>query len=90
MTNRMQIRALPHEPLADDGLPPMPPLPRADWQRPKRVVRLTIDVDAFSGESMCLYARSYARTCLVAQDMEMHVVKAERDALKSRLDEILG
>lgn len=87
---RSQIVGYVHESLAVDGLPPMPPLPPADWQRPKRVARLVVDVDAYSGETLCNYARRYARTCLVAQDMEIDVLKAERDALKQRLDELLA
>lgn len=87
---RAQILAHPHQPMADDGLPAMPPLPRADWARPKRVARLVVDVDAYSGETLCSYARGYARTCLVAQDMELDVLKTERDALKQRLDDLLA
>lgn len=85
---RSQVLGHIYEPMADDGLPAMPRLPRADWQRPKRVVGLVVDVDAFSGETLCNYARGYARTCLVAQDMEIHVLKVERDALKAQLDEL--
>lgn len=90
MNKVAQIRGYAHEPLADDGLPPLPPLPRADCLRPKRVVRLMTDVDAYFGETVCNYARGYARTCLVAQDMEIHVLKSERDALKAELDELRG
>lgn len=90
MTKLAQIHGYAHEPLADDGLPPMPPLPLADCQRPKRVVRLMTDVDAYFGETVCNYARGYARTCLVAQDMEIAALIAERDVLKARLDELQG
>ena len=90
MSGRMQIRGFLHEELADDGLPPMPQLPPGDWQMPKRVVGLRMGTDAYSAASVCSIARNYARTCLVAQDMEIHVLTAERDALKTQLDELRG
>jgi len=90
VNQRMQVRGFLHEELADDGLPPLPQLPPGDWQLPKKVVGLRMHVNAYSGATVCGLMRTYARTCLVAQDMEIHVLTTERDALKAELDELRG
>lgn len=88
--SRMEIRGFVHPPLADDGLPAMPPMPHADWQLPKRVAGFRTEVPAFNGETLCTYARGYARTCCAALDVEIDVLRAERDSLKTRLDDLRG
>lgn len=88
--NRMRVLGYVHALMADDGLPAMPPVPPGDWLLPKRVAGFRTEVPAYNGETLCSYARGYARTCCAALDIEIDVLRAERDSLKTRLDDLRG
>lgn len=92
MAKRMVIeRYVPAaEPVPSDGLPPMPALPPRDGVMAARFIGKPIQVDAWNSESLVRLAKTYGRACLVSQDMEIHVLKTERDALRAELDELRG
>lgn len=80
----------PAPPAIADGLPPMIALPAADGRMQITFIGKRSFVDAWSSESLIRFARQFGRTCAAALDVEIAVLKAERDALKTRLDEIEG
>jgi hypothetical protein len=87
MAKRMVIeRYVPvAEPEPSDGLPPMLALPPRDGVMSAKFVGRPIQVDAWSSEALVKFAKLYARTCCVALDIELDLVKAERDALAAEL-----
>lgn len=92
MAKRMIIeRYVPaSEPVPSDGLAPMPALPPRDGVIAANFIRKPIQVDAWNSESLVRFTKTYARTCLVAQDMELDVLRSERDALRAQLNELRG
>ncbi len=80
----------PAPPAPNDGLPLMLPLPPRDGlMRIKFIGKFSL-TDAWSSETLVAFAKRYARAALVAQDMEVHVLRTERDALKAELDQLRG
>jgi hypothetical protein len=79
---------LPHEDRTPDGLPPFPELPLADGKIASRFIGKRTFIDAWHSESVTSIAKSYARACVAAQDLEIDALKVERDALKTALDEL--
>lgn len=92
MNKRMTIaRYTPNaDPISSDGLAPMPPMPPRDGTIRTSFIGKQIQVDAYCSDSLVTFAKTYARTCLVAQDMEIDVLKTERDALLAQLKELRG
>lgn len=78
----------PAPPAIADGLAPMLPLPPRDGEIPVRFLGKPSRVDGWSSESLVKFAKTYARTCCVALDLEIDVLKVERDALRNRLQEL--
>ncbi len=89
---RMVIeRYVPPAPSAqNDGLAPMPALPAADGKLAIRFIGRRSYIDGFGSETVIGFARTYARTCCATLDVEIDVLKAERDALRNRLLEVTG
>lgn len=79
---------VPPEKAPADGLPPMPALPPRDGFIRTQFIGKQINVDGWSSESLVAFAKQYGRTCAAALDVEIDVLKVERDALKARLDEL--
>lgn len=80
----------PAEREPSDGLPPLPPLPPADGKMQGTFIGRRHFFDGWGAETMDKRAKQYARTCMAAQDLEIDALKVERDALKTRLDELEG
>ena len=78
------------EPARNDGLPPMPALPARDGRMPIKFIGRSSHIDAWGSETVITFARQYARTCAAALDVEIGVLKVERDTLRSRLLEVTG
>lgn len=73
---------------ADAGLPPRPELPTRDGlMRIKFIGRFTL-TDAWGSEALIQFGKRWARAALAMQDVEIHVLTTERDALKAELDEL--
>lgn len=87
--SRMTIHGIaPQAERVNDGLPPMLPLPDADGRIYIEFVRKRVPANAFLEATVIAFARRYGATCAAAVDMELAVVKAERDALQGRLNEL--
>ena len=71
-----------------DGLPALQAMPPRDGTIGTRFIGKPIRVDAWCIEAVQGYAKQYGRTCAAALDLEIHVLRTERDALKARLDEL--
>lgn len=76
------------EPARDDGLPPMLALPARDGRMPIKFIGRSSHIDGWGSETVISFARTYGRTCAAALDIEIAVLKVERDALKARLQEL--
>lgn len=88
MTIERYVPPAPPEP--NDGLPPMLPLPEREGRMQIKFLGRSSFIDAWSSEGLVKFAKKYARACCAALDVEIDVLKTERDALKQRLDELLG
>lgn len=86
MTIQRYVAPAPTE--SADGLAPMLPLPAADGRMQILFIGKRSFVDAWSSETLIKFSRAYARTCCAALDIEIDVLKTERDALKAQLDEL--
>ncbi len=80
----------PAPPVIADGLAPMLSLPPRDGEIPVRFLGKSTRVDGWSSESLVKFAKTYARTCCATLDVEIDVLKAELDALRTRLLEVTG
>jgi hypothetical protein len=86
---RMVIeRYVPPAPPETDGLPPLPSLPPRDGTIPTKLIGKRIYVDAWARDSINSFAKGYARTCCAALDVEIDVLKTERDGLKAELERL--
>jgi hypothetical protein len=85
---RMQIVGYQHQEMVQDGLPPLPAMPPRSGQMRRAFIGKTINVDVWDAQAFCDFAKLYGRTCAAALDTEIAVLKAERDALKTQLDEL--
>ena len=77
-------------PAINDGLPPMPPLPERDGRMPIKFIGRASHIDAWGSETVIQFARQYGRACAASLDIEIDVLKVERDALRTRLLEVTG
>ena len=78
----------PHAEPASDGLPAMQPLPAPDGKMQSTFIGKRTFINAWHSESVVAIAKTYARTCCAALDIEIDVLKTERDGLKAQLDEL--
>lgn len=88
MTIQRYIPPAPAEP--PDGLEPMLQLPTPDGQVSYMFLGRRSHMDGYIPASLIAFAKKYARTCCAALDIEIDVLKTERDALKTALDELRG
>lgn len=89
MGRRMTIRGyLPTEKLPADGLPPLAALPPCDGQISKAFIGKRILANAWCEEAVTTFAKQYGRTVAATLDLEIAALTFERDALKSRLEEL--
>jgi len=86
MSRMMIHRYIPDVPA--DGLPTLPDLPPPDGSMSTKFIGKRISVDGWARDAMKSFAKSYARTCMAARDLEIDALKVERDALKTALDEL--
>jgi hypothetical protein len=91
MSKRMVIeRYFPPVERPNDGLSAMPELPPPDGTILGTFVGRRHKWSAWAAETVQTFARTYARTCCAALDLEIDALKVERDALKAELDELRG